>query len=119
MGLDPMVSPYMEEAVGRFGKPTITSLGDASIYPKWENVTPMLPEMAFGIIDRHYAFGNLFYSVFATMDPYFEYKDPDNMRRIIRVLNDPIRSVFFERIKQGKLEREITRKLYKLLTLDI
>lgn len=119
MGLDPMVSPYMEEAVGRFGKPTITALGDASIYPKWENVTPMLPEMAFGIIDRHYAFGNLFYSVFATMDPYFEYKDPDNMRRIIRVLNDPIRSVFFERIKQGKLEREITRKLYKLLTLDI
>jgi uncharacterized protein (DUF362 family) len=118
MGLNPMVSPYMEQAVLRFGKPRILLLGQADIYPDWENVTPMFPEMAFGIIDRTYALGNLFYSVFATMDPFFQYRDPAKMRRILRVLNDPIRSIFFERIRQGKWQRKITRKLYELLTLD-
>jgi uncharacterized protein (DUF362 family) len=118
MGLDPMVSPYMEEAVRRFGKPEIILCGDAEIYPNWENVTPILSEIAFDVIDRNYAFGNLFYSVFSTMDPHFSYKDDDKMRRIIRVLDGPIRSIFFERMKHGELERKITRKLYKLLTLD-
>lgn len=118
MGLNPMASPYMEEAVARFGKPEINLQGEPDIYPNWENVTPMFPELAFGVLDRHYAFGNLFYSVFATMDPFFEYRDPDKIRRILRILNDPIRSIFFERIRQGKWQRKITRELYKLLTLD-
>ena len=68
---------------------------------------------AFGL-DREYYFGNFFYGIFATMDPYFEYKEESTMRRIIRVLNDPIRSLFFERVRQGAVDEELSKKLYEL-----
>ncbi len=118
MGLDPMVSPYMVEAVKRFGKPMILLDGDADVYPNWENVTPILSKAAFGIMDKNYTFGNLFYSVFSTMDPYFAYKDKGWIRHILRVLNRPLRAIFFEGLHEGKLDKELTRKLYMLLTLD-
>jgi uncharacterized protein (DUF362 family) len=38
MGLDPMVSRYMQLAVQVFGRPVVDLVGDASPYPNWRNV---------------------------------------------------------------------------------
>lgn len=115
MGLDPMISEYMQLAVKTFGKPEIHMLGDRTLYPDWVNVPDIVSKLAFGL-DCEYYFGNFFYSVFATMDPYFEYKEKSTMRRIIRVFNDPIRSLFFERVRQGMVDVEINKRLYDLFT---
>jgi uncharacterized protein (DUF362 family) len=115
MGLDPMVSEYMQLAVKAFRKPEIHMLGDRTLYPDWVNVPDIISKMAFGL-DKEYYFGNLFYSVFATMDPYFEYKERSIVHRIIRVVNDPIRSLFFERMRQGVVDVELNKRLYDLFT---
>jgi len=115
MGLDPMVSDYMKLAVEEFGKPEIHMVGDRTLHPDWVNVHDIVTKLAFGL-DREYYFGNFFYSVFATMDPYFEYKEKSTFRRIMRVLTDPIRSLFFERVRQGVVDPELSAKLYKLFS---
>ena len=51
MGLDPMVSDYMKQAVEAFGKPQIKLMGDRSLYPDWVNVTDVIPAAAFGVLD--------------------------------------------------------------------
>ncbi len=43
MGLDPMISDHMKQAVGEFGKPAIELFGDRSIYPDWVNVWDVFP----------------------------------------------------------------------------
>lgn len=118
MGLDPMVSEYMELAVKAFGKPEIHLLGDRTLYPDWVNVPDIVPTMAFGL-DKEYYVGNFFYSVFSTMDPYFEYREKSTFRRIVRVMNDPIRSLFFERVRQGAVDVELNKRLYDLYTGSI
>jgi len=115
MGLDPMVSEYMRQAVKAFGKPEIHMLGDRTLYPNWVNVPDIVSKLAFGL-DREYYFGNFFYSVFSTMDPYFEFREKSTMRRAIRVFTDPIRSLFFERVRQGAADSRLTERLYKLYT---
>jgi uncharacterized protein (DUF362 family) len=115
MGLDPMVSDYMRLAVEAFGKPEIRLLGDRTLYPDWVNVPDVVSKLAFGI-DRDYYFGNFFYSAFATMDPYFEYKEKSTMRRIVRILDDPIRSLFFERVREGQLDKDLSKRLNDLFT---
>jgi len=57
MGLDPMVSDYMKQAVEAFGKPQIKLVGDRSLYPGWVNVTDVIPAAAFGGLDKNYYFG--------------------------------------------------------------
>jgi hypothetical protein len=113
MGLDPMVSDYMKQAVDAFGKPEIELLGDRTLYPDWVNVPDIFSKLAFGL-DREYYFGNFIYSVFTTMDPFFEYKEESTLRRIIRVFNDPIRSLFFERVRQGVLDEELGKRLSEM-----
>lgn len=113
MGLDPKVSDYMKLALEAFGKPEIHLLGDRTLYPDWVNVSDIVSKLAFGL-DREYYFGNFFYGIFATMDPYFEYKEESTMRRIIRVLDDPIRSLFFERVRQGSVDEELSKRLYDM-----
>jgi uncharacterized protein (DUF362 family) len=115
MGLDPMVSEYMSLAVEAFGKPEINLIGDRTLYPDWVNVSEVVSDASFKL-DRDYYFGNFFFSVFSTMDPYFAYKNKSKVRRIVRALNDPIRSLFFERVEQGVVDRTLSNKLYKLIT---
>lgn len=115
MGLDPMVSDYMKLAVEAFGKPEIHLIGDRTLYHDWVNVPDIVSKFAFGL-DREYYFGNFFYAIFATMDPYFEYKEESTIRRIIRLLDDPIRSLFFERVRQGVVDEELSKRLYALFT---
>jgi uncharacterized protein (DUF362 family) len=116
MGLDPMVSDYMKLAVEAFGKPQIKIIGDRTIYPDWVNVTDAIPLVAFGVLDRNYYFGNLLYSVFAYMEDFFQYKDPSVGRRFARLLADPIKSIFFQKVERGDLDPESIRKLYDLFT---
>jgi uncharacterized protein (DUF362 family) len=114
MGLDPMVSDHVKQAVAEFGKPWIKLLGDRSIYPNWVNVWDVFPPFLFKGMDKHYYFGNLFYSVFSYMDPKFQYKDPSLARRFLRLLTDPITDLFFQKTKEGKFDPDLNRKLYEL-----
>ena len=113
MGLDPMVSDYMKRAVEAFGKPQIQLEGDRTIYPAWVNVADVIPLAAFGVLDRNYYFGNLFYSVFAYMEDFFQYKDPSIGRRLARILADPLKSLFFQKLERGELDRDLNQKLYE------
>jgi len=45
MGLDPMVSRYMQLAVQAFGRPEVELEGDASVYSPWVNVPRALIEL--------------------------------------------------------------------------
>ena len=114
MGLDPMISDHMKLAIGEFGKPAIELLGDRSIYPDWVNVWDVFPPFLFKGIDKHYYFGNLFYSIFAYMDPKFQYKDPSLAKRFLRLLADPIKDLFFQKTKEGIFDQDLNRKLYEL-----
>ncbi len=111
MGLDPMVSDYMKMAVEAFGKPQIQMIGDRTIYPDWVNVTDVIPLTAFGLLDRNYYFGNIFYSVFSYMDDFFQYKDPSFALRFARILADPIKSLFFQKVERGELDLDLNKKL--------
>jgi hypothetical protein len=118
MGLDPMISDHMKQAIGEFGKPAIELLGDRSIYPDWVNVWDVFPPFLFKGIDRHYHFGNLFYSVFSYMDPKFQYKDPSLVKRFLRLLADPIKGLFFQKTEEGISDQDLERKLYELFNVD-
>ena len=111
-----MVSDHMKKAVAEFGKPGINLLGDRSIYPDWVNVWDVFPPFLFKGIDQHYYFGNLFYSIFAYMDAKFQYNDPSQARRFLRLLTDPITDLFFQKIKKGTFDAELNQKLYELFT---
>ncbi len=112
MGLDPMVSGYMQEAVKAFGKPEIHMLGDPTLYPDWVNVPDVVSKMAFGL-DREYYFGNFIYSIFSTMDRFFEYREASTMRRVLRLLTKPIRRLFFEMVREGVVDEKLSNRLYK------
>jgi uncharacterized protein (DUF362 family) len=114
MGLDPMINDYMKQAVETFGKPEIELVGDRSIYADWENVPDVFPPFLFKGIDRYYYFGNLFYSIFAYMDPKFQYKNPDLAMKFLRLLAEPITDHYFKKIKKGTFDPELNRKLYEL-----
>jgi uncharacterized protein (DUF362 family) len=116
MGLDPMVSDYMKQGVEAFGKPQIKLMGDRSLYPDWVNVTDVIPAAAFGVIDKNYYFGNLFYSVFSYMEPFFQYKDPGFGREFLRKLADPLKDLFFQTVRKGEISAELNEKLYRFLT---
>lgn len=113
MGLDPMDSPYMEKAVEQFGKPEIELIGDRELYPNWRNVPDVVSLISFGL-DMNFYFGNLFYSVFSYMDPYFEYKDKRLNRRLIRVLSHPMKTHFYQTVESGKFDLDFIRLNYRL-----
>jgi hypothetical protein len=102
--------------VETFGKPQIQLVGDRTIYPDWVNVIDVIPLVAFGALDRNYYFGNLFYSVFSYMEDFFQYKDPGLGRRFARILADPIKSLFFQKVERGELDGKANRQLYELFT---
>jgi uncharacterized protein (DUF362 family) len=114
MGVDPMISDYMKQAVEAFGKPQITLVGDGTLYPDWVNAWDVFPPFLFKGIDKYYYFGNLVYSVFAYMDPKFQYKDPSLAKRFLRLLTDPITDLFFQKTKKGIFDPDLNRRLYEL-----
>lgn len=114
MGLDPLISDYMRKAVAAFGKPQIRLIGDGSVYPDWVNVSDIIPLVAFNLLDRQYYFGNLFYSLFAYMDEFFQYKDPGLGRQMARVLAHPLKRLFFQKIKKGEIADELNKELFDM-----
>ena len=98
MGLDPMVSKYMQLAVGLFGKPEIDLIGDANPYRPWLNVPAVLTLAARKGMDAEYDFGNLLYSVAAQMDEtHFRHKSNAWFIKLLRGLTVPLRRAFFLR----------------------
>jgi len=118
MGLDPLVSDYMKLAVEAFGKPKIELAGDRSLYTDWINVMDSVPLAAFGLLDRNYYFGNLFYSIFAYMEDFFQYKDRGLMTEFARKLADPLKAIFFQKIENGGLDAGLNEKLFELFTKE-
>jgi uncharacterized protein (DUF362 family) len=116
MGLDPMISEYMKQAIEVFGKPEIQLVGDRGLYPEWVNVWDVFPPFLFGGLDKHYYFGNLFYSIFSYMDPKFQYKDPSLAKRFLRVLTDPVKDLFFQKTKGGTFDPKLNQELYNLFS---
>ena len=55
---------------------------------------------AFVLLDRDYYFGNLFYSLFAYMEDFFQYKDRGLMTEFARKLADPLKTFFSKRSKR-------------------
>jgi len=108
MGLDPMISKYMELAVKKFGKPRILLTGDHSLYPNWRNVTPIVTKFA-NLLDQDYVIGGQFYAMFSTQDPFFEFRinDPEldvPGLNLLRSLSAPLRKLFFEWVRGTKAE---------------
>jgi hypothetical protein len=116
MGLDPMISDYTRLAVEAFGKPQLQLIGVRTLYPNWVNVTDVIPLVAFGALDRNYLFGNFFYSVFAYMDPFFQYKDPGFGREFTRKLLDPLKELFFQKVEKGEIDPELNEKIFKFFS---
>lgn len=117
MGIDPMVSKYMQLAVDVFGKPEIELVGDRGLYWPWLNVPAILPELAHKGMDAEYNFGNLLYSIAAHMDPArFQYRDKSIHVRLLRAITGPLRETFF--LQTGRaatpLNKFFARLFYKL-----
>ncbi len=75
------------------------------------NVTDVISLSAFGLLDRDYNFGNIFYSIFAYMEDFFQYKDPSVALRFARILADPVKSLFFQKAQKGQMDVHLNREL--------
>ena len=96
MGLDPLVSPFMAEAVKVFGKPAIDLVGDAGRWRPWLAVPDVLTAFTNHGLDASHALGNLFYAGCAHMDEAaFPPKDLGPGIAILRRLSAPLRRAFF------------------------
>jgi len=62
MGLDPMVSRYMQLAVQAFGRPEVEADGDTSRYEPWENVPKHLVDL-WDHAEECYGFTNTTFSI--------------------------------------------------------
>jgi len=85
MGIDPMLSRYMQEAVKVFGKPRIRIKGDGDLYRFWANI-PRIADIGAHTMDKHYLFGYAIYYILSNMDPAFppkptEYKLMNLMKK--------------------------------------
>ncbi len=99
MGLNPMISEYMQAGVKRFGKPRIDLVGDLKdeVYEPWENTPQSLSWLLNSFLDKHHQIGNLFYSSFSNMDENaFPRKEDKWFIKLGRFLNKPIRDMFFK-----------------------
>ena len=67
MGIDPMISRYMQEAVKVFGKPRIRVKGDDQLYWYWAN-TPRIAAFGSDLLDKNFTFGYPVYYLMSAMD---------------------------------------------------
>ena len=85
MGINPMLSRYMQEAVEEFGKPKINIIGDGDLYKFWTNI-PRIADIGAHTMDKHYLFGFAVYYLLSHMDPQFppkptEYKLMNTLKK--------------------------------------
>jgi uncharacterized protein (DUF362 family) len=117
MGIDPMLSEYMQRAVEQFGKPRIKLVGDGSPYRPWLNVPTPLTLFTHNLLDANYHFGNVFYMVCAQMDERrFELQNKRLWLRLMRALTRPFRTAVFLSTGENPswLNRLLNAIFYKL-----
>ncbi len=117
MGIDPMISTYMQLAVEAFGKPAIRLEGDANPYRPWLNVPAVVTVFAEKGMDADHYFGNLLYMIAAQMDEtHFRHKNNTPPIRFLRTLTDPLRRTFFVRTGENAsaLNTFFSRLFYRL-----
>ena len=117
MGIDPMISPYMQLAVKAFGKPEIRLHGNSNLYRPWLNVPLALAIFTNKGVDADYHFGNLMYSAAAQMDEtHFKHKNRALYMRLLREATDPLRRTFFVRTGEdpSAFNRLFSRIFYKM-----
>jgi uncharacterized protein (DUF362 family) len=117
MGIDPMISRYLQLAVEAFGKPAIRLIGDPNPYRPWLNVPEALTLFTHKGLDASYHFGNLFYTGCAQMDESrFRHKSRALHIRALRRLTVPLRRTFFVRTGENPTwaNRLASWALYKL-----
>jgi uncharacterized protein (DUF362 family) len=111
MGLDPLLSTYMQLAVKVFGKPEITLIGDHSLYENWQNVPLFLPEATTLLMDRNYSWGLIIYAAFSMMDPFFAFKMEGKGLELIRLYSLPLRGALLEAVAIGERSWEAVANL--------
>jgi hypothetical protein len=52
------------------------------------------------------------------MEDFFQDKDPSIAKRFVRLLADPVESLFFQKIEKGEIDQELNAKLYELFTKE-
>ncbi len=97
MGLDPddpLVGRFYPLAVREFGRPDVQVIGDMSVYPGWENVSPFFT-YALDLIEEAYHFSNWCFSVLTAMDENFPFLKRDWPTLAMRKLLSPIKRLLY------------------------
>jgi len=96
MGIDPLISKYMQLAVEAFGKPEINFFGDPDPYHPWLNVPAALTVFALKGLDANHYFGNLMYMTGAYMDSsFFTHKNRSEFVQQVRAVIRPLQELMF------------------------
>jgi uncharacterized protein (DUF362 family) len=96
MGLNPMLSRYVQEAVKVFGKPRIRVRGNDQLYKFWAN-SPRIASFGSHMLDRHYTFGYPVYYIMSSMDPAFPSKPSESaLLNELRPLFASAREIFYK-----------------------
>ncbi len=115
MGIDPMISQYMDLAVKAFGKPKINLVGDRNPYKPWLNVPCVLSLFAHYGLDTSYYFGNIIYMVGAYIDEdEFKHKSRDKFVKAARAMAKPLQKAIF--LHPGDEQSGANKALAKFLT---
>lgn len=97
MGLDPMVSRYMQLAVQVFGRPRVDLVGDGSVYPNWRNVPRPLIEF-WDNAEECYGFTNTVFSLLnhEYVSPAFPPRPVSRLYRWVERLVKPLGGVVYQ-----------------------
>jgi uncharacterized protein (DUF362 family) len=98
MGLDPMCSEFMREAVRAFGKPDVEWIGDTAVYPNWRNVAKLMTEF-WDHAEEHHLFTDSVLQAMDTMDARFKAKPRPWYVNILRPLLAWFRWMVFKRVR--------------------
>jgi hypothetical protein len=87
MGLNPLVSRYMQLAVQAFGRPEVQVIGDASPYRPWENVHKELTDVV-DTVEETYGFFNVLFAIPSSpfVDKIFTRKPQTRLMKLLRPL---------------------------------
>lgn len=97
MGLDPMVSRYMQLAVQAFGRPALELVGDDAVYPAWRNVPRPVIEF-WDNAEECYSFTNTVFSLLnhEYMSPAFPPRPASRLYRWIARLVAPLGGLVYQ-----------------------
>jgi uncharacterized protein (DUF362 family) len=111
MGLDPMVSRYMQLAVQAFGKPEIEIDGDASKYEPWCNVPKEIVDF-WDTAEESYGFTNTVFSVLNHdfMSPAFRRKPMTRLVGALARVLGPLGGVIYKEHSPVGPEGVLTRR---------